>query len=115
MRQGSCATELTESSMSEGGTEMKPWPAMSIAQAHTLLTQPGSPLEMAEVEIRGIKTRVWKNAPPTLRELLVAARTNYAAREFIVYENDRVTYETFYRAAVATAYELQKQGVQKGD
>jgi long-chain acyl-CoA synthetase len=91
------------------------WPVMSIAQAHALLTQPGSPLEMAEVDIRGVKTRVWKNAPPTLREVLLAARTNYAEREFIVYENDRVTYDNFHRAAVAIAYELQGQGVQKGD
>jgi long-chain acyl-CoA synthetase len=101
--------------MTTSAQQTKTWPAMSIAQAHALLTQPGSPLEMAEVEIRGIKTRVWKNAPPTLRELLVASRGNYAAREFLVYENDRVTYESFYRAVVALAVELQKQGVQKGD
>ncbi len=43
------------------------WPAMSIAQAHALLTAPGSPFEMEEVIIRGVPTRVWKNAPPTLR------------------------------------------------
>jgi long-chain acyl-CoA synthetase len=88
---------------------------MSIAQAHALLTQPGSPLEMAEVEIRGIKTRVWKNAPPTLRELLMLAHATYGPREFLVYEDDRVTYDAFYRTAVAVAYELQKQGVQEGD
>ena len=93
----------------------KPWPAMSIAQAHALLTQPGSPLEVAEVEIRGIGTRVWKNAPPTLRELLMLARAAYAAREFLVCEEDRVSYEAFYRAAVAIAEELQTQGVRKGD
>jgi len=88
---------------------------MSIAQAHALLTQPGSPLEMAEIEIRGIRTRVWKNAPPTLRELLMLARAGYAARELLVYEDDRVTYDAFYRAAVAIAEELQEQGVRKGD
>ena len=88
---------------------------MSIAQAHALLTAPGSPLEMAEIEIRGVPTRVWKNLPPTLRELLVHARAAYGAREFLVYEEDRVTYESFYRAAVAVAYELREQGVQKGD
>src|ERR1043165_8987363 len=69
------------------------WPAMSIAQAHALLTQPGSPLEMGNADIRGIMTRVWKNAPPTLRELLTVARAAYASRELLVYENDRITYE----------------------
>jgi long-chain acyl-CoA synthetase len=88
---------------------------MSIAQAHALLTQPGSPLEMAEMEIRGIRTRVWKNQPPTLRELLLLARTQYAAREFLVYEDERATFEGFYRAAVAIAEELRRRGVSKGD
>jgi long-chain acyl-CoA synthetase len=91
------------------------WPAMSLAAAHARLTAPGSPLEMDEVVIRGVKTRVWRNAPPTLRELLMLARAAYGPREFLVYENDRATYESFYRAAVAIAYELQKRGVKKGD
>ncbi len=91
------------------------WPAMSVAEAHKLLTAPGSPLEMDEVVIRGVKTRVWKNLPPTVRELLVAARAAYGHKEFVIYENDRTTYETFHRAAVAIAGELQKLGVKKGD
>src|SRR5277367_7183982 len=91
------------------------WPAMSLAEAHAKLTAPGAPFEMDEAVIRGVRTRVWKNVPPTLRELLPAARAAYGPREFLVYENDRATYESFYRAAVAIAYELQKQGVKKGD
>ena len=90
------------------------WPAMSIAQAHALLTQPGSPLEMEEVVIRGVKTRVWKNAPPTIRHLLEIGRA-HGNKEFLVYENDRATFETFTRAALAIADELTKQGVKKGD
>jgi long-chain acyl-CoA synthetase len=91
------------------------WPAMSLKDAHARLTAPGAPFEMDEAVIRGVKTRVWKNVPPTLRELLMAARAAYGPRDFLVYENDRATYETFYRAAVALAVELQKQGVKKGD
>ena len=45
----------------------KPWPAMSIAQAHAMLTAPGMPFEMETLTIRGVPTRVWKNAPPSLR------------------------------------------------
>lgn len=91
------------------------WPAMSIAEAHKMLTAPGTPLEMDEVVIRGVKTRVWKNLPPTTRELLLAVRAAHGHKEFLVYENDRATYESFYRAAVAVAAELQKLGVKKGD
>lgn len=97
------------------GTLRKPnWPAMSIAEAHALLTRPGSPFEMEEVIIRGIKTRVWKNAPPTIRHLLEIGRS-HGRKEFLVYENDRATYESFTRAALAIAYELTLQGVKKGD
>jgi len=77
----------------------KPWPAMSIAQAHAMLTAPGAPFEMEEVEIRGIKTRVWKNLPPTLRELFLLSRS----------------FEAFARAALAMAAALQEEGVEKGD
>jgi long-chain acyl-CoA synthetase len=65
--------------------------------------------------IRGVKTKVWKNLPPTIRELLVAARAAYGPKEFLVYEDDRATYEDFYRAAVAVANELIRLGVKKGD
>ena len=51
--------------MSQASTSS--WPAMSIAQAHALLTAPGAPFEMETLVIRGVETRVWKNAPPSLR------------------------------------------------
>ncbi|MGN6516801.1 MAG: class I adenylate-forming enzyme family protein [Rhizomicrobium sp.] len=91
------------------------WPAMSIAEAHAKLTAPGMPFETEELTIRGIKTKVWKNLPPTLRELLVLARAAHGPKEFLVYENDRATYDAFYRASVAVANELIRQGVKKGD
>ncbi|MBI3678265.1 MAG: acyl--CoA ligase [Proteobacteria bacterium] len=90
------------------------WPAMSLAEAHRALTAPGSRFEMDEVMIRGVKTRVWKNAPPTMREVLAVSRV-YGQRDLIVYENDRTTFESFFRATIAFAQELQKQGVEKGD
>ncbi|MEI9991317.1 MAG: class I adenylate-forming enzyme family protein [Rhizomicrobium sp.] len=36
-------------------------------------------------------------------------------REFLVYEDDRCTFETFARATLALAAQLQKDGVKKGD
>jgi long-chain acyl-CoA synthetase len=99
--------------MSEA-VKQAPWPAMSIAQAHKLLTSLGSPFEMGEAEIRGVKTRIWKNAPPTLRDLFLWSR-QFADKTFLVYEDDRATYDTFARAALAIADELTKRGVKKGD
>ena len=88
---------------------------MSVAEAHKRLTATGSMFEMEEADIRGVKMRVWKNLPPSLRELLVFARAMWGKREFVVYENDRATYETWYRASIAIARELEKHGVKKGD
>ncbi|HET9161047.1 MAG TPA: class I adenylate-forming enzyme family protein, partial [Caulobacteraceae bacterium] len=91
-----------------------PWPAMSIQQAHALLTQPGSPLETEEIEIRGIRTKVWKHLPPTLRSTVETGRT-FGDRIFLVYEDERVTFEAFHRAVAAFAKDLQAKGVKKGD
>jgi long-chain acyl-CoA synthetase len=90
------------------------WPAMSIAEAHARLTAPGSRFEMDEIEIRGIRTRIWKNAPPTLVDVFKASLP-HAHREFVVYEGDRASYGAFHRAAIALAHELIARGVRKGD
>src|SRR5690348_6535302 len=90
------------------------WPAMSLAKAHEILTAPGSRFETAMETIRGIPTRTWKNCPPTNREVFLAGR-QYGDREFLVYEDDRCTYETFARATLKLAAQLQKDGVKKGD
>ena len=90
------------------------WPAMSIAQAHALITQPGSPAEMETIDIRGIPTRVWKNAPPSLRAVVEASRS-HGDRIFLVYEDERVTFEAFHRAVAALAARFADDGVGKGD
>src|ERR1700675_3195147 len=95
-------------------TNAPAWPAMSIAQAHALLTALGSPFEMEEVVIRGIPTRTWKNAPPSLRAVLLAGRA-HGEKVFLVHEDERVTFEALFRAASAFARELAGRGVKKGD
>ena len=90
------------------------WPACTLAQATALLSQPGSPLEMETVEIRGVPTRTWKNAPPSLRAVLDLAQP-FGARTFLVHEDERVTYAAFRRAVAALAAQLRADGVEKGD
>ncbi len=90
------------------------WPAMSIAEAHALLTAPGSPLEMETVVIRGRPTRTWKNAPPTLRDVFIAGRA-HDDKIFLVHEDERVSFEAFARATLKLAAQLRADGVVKGD
>ncbi len=101
--------------MSDASPAQKPaWPAMSIAQAHALLTQPGSPFEMETLTIRGVETRVWKNAPPTLRSVAELGR-GHGEKIFLVHEDERVSYEAFFRAVAVFARRLAADGVVKGD
>ena len=87
---------------------------MSIAEAHARLTAPGERFEIEVLPIRGIPTRVWKNAPPTLRDVFQTSRT-FADREFLVYDDERATYDDFARATLVLARQLQADGVKKGD
>jgi acyl-CoA synthetase (AMP-forming)/AMP-acid ligase II len=90
------------------------WPAMSMADATALLTAPGAKFEMETVTIRGVPTRVWKNAPESLRVLAQAARA-HGPRIMTIHEDERVSYEANYRAVAALAHWLAGQGIAKGD
>lgn len=90
------------------------WPAMALAEAQARLTAPGSRFEMEEILIRGVATRCWKHAPSTLRDVLTTGRL-YGPRDFLVYENERVSFDAFWRASCAIAMELTAQGISKGD
>ena len=99
---------MTEAALPPG------WPAMSIADAHALLTAPGIPFETEEVVVRGVKMKSWKNSPPSLRAVVEAGRA-HGERIFLVYEDERVSFEAFHRAVANLAKEFAAQGVQKGD
>ena len=96
------------------GAVAKPWPAMSIAEANRIITAPGMPCEMEELVIRGVPTRVWKNLPPSLRSVAEMGRA-HGEKIFLVHEDERVSYEAFFRAVATLALELADAGVVKGD
>ena len=101
-------------SQSESVAASPSWPVMSLAEAHARLTAPGQRFEIEEMDIRGVRTRVWKNAPATLRDIFLNGRT-FKDREFLVYEDDRATFEAFARATIALAGRLRADWVVKGD
>jgi long-chain acyl-CoA synthetase len=88
---------------------------MSIEETHRALTAPGALFEIEEREIRGIRTRTWKNAPPTVRSLFELSR-GHGERSFLVYENDRMTFEEHYRAVATLANVLvDRYEIRNGD
>ena len=90
------------------------WPVMSLEQIEAILCAPGQPFEMETIEIDGIATRCWKNAPSSLAELVQVART-HGDKTFVVYEDERVSYDAWFRATAMLAAHLQLSGIGKGD
>jgi long-chain acyl-CoA synthetase len=87
----------------------------SMAQIHAALTGPGAPFEIAEQEIRGVRTRVWKHAPPTLRAVLELSRL-HGEKIFLVYEDERMSFDEHFRRCAALASTLVGElGLRKGD
>lgn len=90
------------------------WPALTLKEARERLTAPGQRFEMETVEIGGVPTRVWKNTLPSLTALAEHGRS-HGSTPFIVYEDERMSYEGWYRATASFARELQRIGIKKGD
>ena len=90
-------------------------PTVSIAEANATLTAPGQIFEMEELTIRGVPTRTWKNAPPSLRAVLDLS-LQHGDATFLVYEDERTTFAEHYRIACTLAHRLQHAfGVEPGD
>ena len=102
--------------MSNAAAQLPPgFPAMSIEHAHKLLVSaPASPFELEEREIRGVKIKTWKNAPPSLTAVFELSRP-FAERVYMVNEDERVTFDAHRRAVAKFAQQLIADGVKKGD
>jgi acyl-CoA synthetase (AMP-forming)/AMP-acid ligase II len=87
---------------------------MSMDQARALLTAPGARFEMETTDIRGIPTRVWKNAPPHMAALVQLSRA-HGDRLATIHEDERVSYDAQYRAIAAFAANLRDHGLRKSD
>ena len=97
------------------GFELDPaWPHMTIAEVNAALTAPGARFEMETVTIRGVPTRVWKNAPPSLPMLARFSRL-HGERLITIFEEEIISFEASFRAGAAIAADLERRGIGKGD
>jgi len=62
------------------------------AQTKVLAAGSGTPFELMEAEIRGVKMDIFKNCPPNLALVLQNAR-NFGDATFIIYEGEKWTFE----------------------
>ena len=86
---------------------------MNREQAIEELCAPGQPYELKVAQIRGHAQRVFVSAPPTLRELYAENRSD---RDFLVYAEQRMSFEQVYCDASALASAMvDSYGIQSGD
>ena len=105
---------MTDLASAIGFVAPEGWPAMSRAECVARLTAPGERFEMDTIDIRGVPTRVWKNAPANLRQVALAGRA-HGERLFAIYDDERVTYDAWFRAVARLAREFRARGIAKGD
>ncbi|MEO2166665.1 MAG: class I adenylate-forming enzyme family protein, partial [bacterium] len=78
------------------------------------MTGPNGKFEIVETEIRGEKLREYKNALPSLRALWQASAA-HGNKEYLVYRDERWTYERAHHEVAGVAQWLLDQGVERGD
>ena len=89
--------------------------ATRLAEYQRQLCGSGAPYEMCEVDVDGRPARIFKNAPATLVELYSMARA-FGDREFLVYNDQRMSFDKFFIQVDNLAAHLSAvYGVKKGD
>lgn len=91
--------------------------ALSWIEAQEKVLNPGSgtPFELTEGVVNGVKMEVFKNAPPNLALVLQNAR-NHGDTTFILYEGERWTFKDTMEQVDGLCHVLvHKYGIKKGD
>ncbi|MDA9579986.1 long-chain fatty acid--CoA ligase [Luminiphilus sp.] len=86
----------------------------SFEAARKLVTQPGSLLEVGQVDVAGQSLLGYVNAPASMRDLWMLA-TGHGDAEYMVYLDERMTYSDAAIRVAAFASWLQGQGIGPGD
>ena len=82
--------------------------------AWAALTAPGADFEVTTTNVRGVDIKTYANALTNLRDAWVSTAA-YAEREYIVYEDERLTYAQAHEHVNSLGNWLISQGVQPGD
>ena len=84
-------------------------------QAIETVTAPGSPFEIAQHQNNGIDYRIYAKAPKTVIELLAPGR-EFGNQEFVIYQEQRWTFDDFHQQAdILAVHLIENLNVGKGD
>ena len=85
----------------------------SRAEAIATVCAQGQPYELQELAVNGYRHRIFVNAPQTLLDLY---RDNLSDMDFIVYEEQRLSFnEVYLQASMLAAAMVTDLGIEKGD
>ena len=85
-----------------------------LLKAREELTGPGGEFEIVEAKVLGNRLRVYKNAPPSVREVWLST-LQFPERDYLVYQDERWTYADAHRDVASAAAWMAEQGVKPGD
>jgi len=85
-----------------------------LRKAWNELTGPGGAFEIVEVPVRGTLLRTYASAPNSVRDVWRASHA-HGERDYLVYGEERWTYEEAHRDVAAIAGWFAAQGVAPGD
>ncbi|MCP3983588.1 MAG: acyl--CoA ligase [bacterium] len=86
----------------------------ALENAWKQLTAPGAPFAWSVQQIRGVPTRTYDTAPPTMRAIWEASAAHGDA-DYLIFGEERVTYAEAHRKVAALTAYLADRGVGKGD
>ncbi|MBC9890122.1 MAG: hypothetical protein F7B06_09815, partial [Opitutae bacterium] len=73
------------------------------SDALALITGPDSPLTVSKALIRGDEYDVFTHAPNDMRDFFSFSNAHFKEREFLIYEDERLTFGEVQRRAVSLA------------
>ena len=85
-----------------------------LAQAWAQMTAPGATFEIGTVEVQGRTLRAYKNAPATVRDFW-RSTAQFAERDYLVFQDERLTYGDSHRIVDAVAGWMAAQGIGPGE
>ncbi len=89
--------------------------SMTFLEANTAVTGPGQIFELIDGEVRGVKMKVFKNAPAHLGQVFAGSR-GHGDKTFLVYEDEIITFaQATDRIDALASLLVNTYGVKKGD
>ncbi len=84
------------------------------AKAWNDLTAPGAPFELEKIRVQNHEVKTYKAAPPNVRALWLSS-AQFGDRDYLVYQDERITYAEAHTQVAALAHWLIANGVKPGD